>query len=65
MKENKPLIAAILTMVAIYLLVSFAVWDLNAKNWEMGVRVMYSLWSPIFSVLIYSGTKIYGNNEQQ
>ena len=63
--KNKALIAGLLTMVAIYLLVSFAVWDLNPKHWEMVVRVMYAFWSPIFSVLIYSGTKIYDNNEQQ
>lgn len=62
MSKNKPLIAAILTMVAIYLLVSFAVWDLNAKNWEMAIRVIYALWSPIFAVLVYSGCK-GGNNE--
>lgn len=62
MSNNKPLIAAILTMVAIYLLFSFAVWDLNAKNWEMGVRVMYSLWSPVFALLAYSGCKI-GNKQ--
>lgn len=58
MKENKPLVVGLLTMVAIYLLVSFAVWDLNPKHWEMVVRVMYAFWSPIFSVLVYSGCKI-------
>ena len=61
MKENKPLIAGLLTMVAIYLLISFAVWDLNAKNWEIAVRVMYAFWSPIFAVLVYSACKIGGN----
>ena len=58
MKDNKPLIAALLTMVGIYLLISFAVWDLNAKNWKMEVRVMYSFWCPIFAVLVYSGCKL-------
>lgn len=58
MKENKPLVAGLLTTVAIYLLVSFAVWDLNPKHWGMVVRVMYAFGSPIFSVLIYSGCKI-------
>ena len=62
MKDNKPLLVGLLTMVAIYLLVSFAVWDLNAKNWEMAVRVMYAFWSPIFAVLVYSGCKI-GNTQ--
>jgi hypothetical protein len=56
--KNKALIAAILTIVAIYLLISFAVWDLNAKNWEIGVRVIYSFWCPIFAVLTYFGCKI-------
>ena len=62
MSNNKALIAAILTIVAIYLLIAFAVWDLNAKNWEMVVRVMYAFWSPIFAVLVYSGCKI-GNTQ--
>ena len=58
MSNNKALIAAILTIVAIYLLIAFAVWDLNAKNWGIRVRVVYSLWCPIFAVLVYSGRKI-------
>ena len=56
--KNKALIAAILTIVAIYLLISFAVWDLNPKHWEMVVRVLFSFWCPIFAVLVYSGCKI-------
>lgn len=58
MSNNKPLIAAILTMVVCYLLVSFAVWDLNAKHWDTPVRVLYSLFSPIFAALEYSSIKI-------
>ena len=58
MSNNKPIIGAILTMVSIYLLISFAVWDLNAKNWELPARVMYSLFSPIFAALMYSAIKI-------
>jgi hypothetical protein len=57
--KTKPLIAAILTMIAIYLLISFAVWELNAKYWEVGVRVMYSLFAPIFAALMYSSVKLY------
>lgn len=60
MKIN-PLIAALLTMVAIYLLISFAIWDLNAKNWETGARVMYAIFSPIFAVLMYSSVKLNQN----
>jgi len=58
MKENKPIVAGLLTTVAIYLLVSFAVWDLNPKHWEMVVRVLCSFSCPIFAVLVYSGCKI-------
>ena len=56
--NNKPTIAALLTMVVIYLLMSFAIWDLNAKHWEVPARVMYALFSPIFAGLVYSGVKI-------
>ena len=64
MSNNKPIIAAILTMVVGYLLISFAVWELNAKHWNPAARVMYVMFAPIFSVLVYSGIKIE-NNEQQ
>lgn len=57
--KNKALISAILTMVIIYILISFAVWDLNAKHWKIGLRVMYALFSPIFSALVYSSVKLF------
>ena len=58
MSNNKPLIAAILTMVGIYLLVSFAIWDLNAKHWSIEARVMYAMFSPVFSIWVYAGIKL-------
>ena len=64
MNNNKSLIGAILTMIVGYLLISFAVWELNAKYWKPEVRVMYAMFAPIFSVWVYSGIKLY-NNEQQ
>ncbi len=60
MKIN-PLIAALLTMVAIYLLISFAIWDLNAKYWKTEARVMYAIFSPIFAMLMYSTVKLNQN----
>ena len=57
--KNKALISAIITMVVIYLLISFAIWDLNPKHWKMGVRVMYAIFSPIFSALSYSSVKLF------
>lgn len=60
MKIN-PIIAAILTMLAIYLLISFAIWELNAKYWKTEARVMYALFAPIFAVLVYSGVKLNQN----
>ena len=61
MKNNKSIIAALLTMVALYLLISFAIWDLNAKHWEVPARVMYAIFSPIFAGLVYSGVKVSEN----
>ena len=58
MSNNKPIIAAILTMVVGYLLISFAAWELNAKYWNPAARVMYAMFAPIFSALTYSGIKI-------
>jgi hypothetical protein len=57
-QSMKPLIAVILTMIGFYLLVSFAIWDLNASHWAIGARVLYALFSPIFSGLAYSIIKI-------
>ena len=52
--RNKPIIAAILTMVVLYLLISFAAWELNAKNWVLEVRVSYAIFSPILSLMSFS-----------
>ena len=60
MKIN-PIIAALLTMVAIYLLISFAIWELNAKYWKTEARVMYALFAPIFAALMYSSVKLYND----
>jgi len=60
MKIN-PIIAALLTMVGIYLLISFAIWELNAKYWKTEARVMYALFAPIFAALMYSSVKVCNN----
>ena len=60
--KNKALISAILTMVVIYLLISFAMWDLNAKHWKAEVRGLYALFSPVFSALVYSSVKMIKEN---
>ena len=58
MKINKSILGAIITMVVIYLLITFALWDINAKNWDTGARIMYAIFSPMFAALVYSGIKI-------
>ena len=58
MKKNQPLIGAILVMILFYLLVSFVIWDLNAKHWSLYARSMYALFSPVFSIWVYAGIKI-------
>lgn len=59
--KDKAFIGAILTMVLIYLLISFVVWDLNAKHWDMGARVLYVIFGPIAAGIAYAGIKIGGN----
>lgn len=54
-----PIIAALLTMVGIYLLISFATWELNAKYWKTEARVMYALFAPIFAALMHSSVQLY------
>jgi hypothetical protein len=56
--KDKALIGALATMIIVYLLVSFAVWDLNAGCWDMGARVMYAIFSPMFAAIVYSSIKI-------
>lgn len=58
--KGKNLIIAILPMVLIYLLISFTVWNLNAKDWDMGVRIMYVIFSPMIAGIVYNSY-----NEQQ
>lgn len=53
MKNNKEIILPILAIIAIYLLTSFVVLDVNFKNWVMEVRLLYSLISPLISFIIY------------
>jgi hypothetical protein len=56
--KDKALIGALATMIIVYLLVSFAVWDLNAGRWDMGARVMYVIFSPMFAAIVYSGIRL-------
>lgn len=58
MRNNKPIIAAILTMVVGYLLISFVAWELNSKYWDPAARVMYAMFAPIFAALMYSAIRI-------
>lgn len=64
MSNIKPIIGAILTMVVIYLLMSFCLWDLNAKHWEIVARVVYAMFATIFAVVIYAVIKIEQNEQQ-
>ena len=58
MSNNKPIVGAILTMIVFYLLISFSIWDLNAKNWSIVTRSMYSCFGPVFSIFVYVGLKL-------
>lgn len=65
MKNSKQLLndaIYFLTIMAfIYLLIGFAAWDLNAKNWSIEARIMYSFWGPFFSALALSTKRIYND----
>ena len=64
MNNKKPIIGAIITMMVIYLLMSFCVWDLNAKHWETPARIVYAMFAPIFAVVAYSAIKGEENEQQ-
>jgi hypothetical protein len=53
MKNNKPIIGVILTMIVFYLLISFVVLDINFKHWSTEARALYSFCAPIVSMIIY------------
>ena len=42
-EDKKQLVIFIAAMAALYVLVSFSVWDLNAKNWDIAVRILYTV----------------------
>ena len=48
---NKKTIKFILSMVFFYIALSFSVWDLNAYNWDIKVRVFYVVIFIITSLL--------------
>jgi hypothetical protein len=56
--KDKSIIGAILTMVVLYLLISFAAWELNAKNWAVEARVLYAIWGTIISLLVFAMIKL-------
>lgn len=57
MSNNKPIIAAILTLVVMYLAIAFFTWELNAGNWHIKLRLGYALVAPIVSILTYQFSK--------
>jgi hypothetical protein len=57
-QQTAAIIGAILTMVVFYFLISFVLLDVNAKNWNMGARVLYCVFSPLFSIWVFVGIKI-------
>jgi hypothetical protein len=57
-QQTEAIIGAILTMVVFYLLGAFAIWDLNAKHWSIEARVMYAIFSPVFSIWVYAGIRL-------
>lgn len=51
---NKKLLLPLITIMCIfYLLISFAVWNINAANWNTELRFAYSFFCPILSVITY------------
>jgi hypothetical protein len=65
MSNNKPLIAGILSMIVIYLLISFALWEITPKNWHIAFRFAYAMFSPVVSCLVYSAIKNIKNDKHQ
>jgi len=41
----------IMSMCFIYLLFAFVTWDMNAGNWEIGARIMYTMFGTICSAV--------------
>lgn len=52
----KNLLMAMCIITTIYLSMAFIVWDLNAGNWNEGVRAMTTLFA-VFGTFIWLGIK--------
>lgn len=50
----KTIIGFILFNLIAYLLVSFAMWDINAGNWSKEVRTFWAVMSPSTGALVVS-----------
>jgi hypothetical protein len=48
----KTIIGFILFNLIAYLLVSFAMWDINAAHWSKEVRTLWAVMSPATGVLV-------------
>ena len=51
--NKKLLLPLIIIMCIFYLLVSFAVWNINAAHWNPAVRFAYAFFCPLLSVIAY------------
>ena len=54
MNSNKPITAFFNTMAVMYLLFVFYSWSWNPKDWGEVGRLCYVMFSPIFSLVVYS-----------
>jgi len=52
-------LVALLTWVAVYLMVSFVTWQIDASQWQEGTRFMFVLLSGMLSVLSVMAATMY------
>lgn len=64
MKKITPTQVFFNTMLICYLLMSFAMWSFNGKEWGENYRLTYAIFAPIISCIVYMIKKEDYENEK-
>jgi hypothetical protein len=57
-QQTNAYLTFFLSLIFIYLIISFGVWDLNASHWDKELRMGYAFFAPIMAMLCVGYTKI-------
>lgn len=57
-KQPNAYLIFFLSLIFIYLMVSFGVWDFNPSNWDKVLRMTFAFFAPTMAMMCVAFTKI-------